>query len=57
MLGDDHHVAYGRCLSSGYRLELDGPSIRKTQADAAATQVVAMTTDTTPIKVAKGAKK
>ena len=46
-----------RIIHNAYRLELDGPSIRKTQADAAATEAAAMPTDTMSAKPAKGAKK
>ena len=46
-----------RIIHNAYRLELDGPSIRKTQADAAMIEAAAMPTDTTAMKPAKGAKK
>ena len=46
-----------RIIHNAYRLELDGPSIRKTQADAAMIEAAAMPTDAMPVKPAKGAKK
>ena len=50
-----------RLVHNAYRLALDGPSIRKTQADQAAAELLAdasvMATNAAATKSAKGARK